>query len=39
MTHMFQHIIHFYLVISVRLLTAKTQSVAASESIKTGIFS
>ena len=36
---MFQHISHFYLVISVRLLTAKTQSVAASKSIKTGIFS
>ncbi len=34
-----EHISHLYLVISVRLLTAKTQSVAASESIKTGIFS
>ena len=35
---MFQHISHFYSVISVRRLIEKTQSVAASESIKTGIF-
>ena len=31
MTDMFQYISHFYLVISVRLLTAKTQLVAASD--------